>query len=202
MKAAHIQWLSTQVWRQHLPDPFHSYLLTISLFLVTRSGFLGDSMCHEQVTSEQRDQMRKKDIRLPSYKLGKVATKEHWVQDTEQATAKCLYDMNSLKDQTSTDTHSPNPAIYRLCVCSRFLITHSLSIHAYLLGVLCHVKRYCNINYNSKRLTAVTYGGNNSFLNCCDWCFICRYRLKQIQTVDKTLKQWLFYKGPACTHLF
>jgi len=67
-------------------------------------------MCHEQVTSEQRDQMRKTDIRQPSYTLGKVATKEHRVQDTEQATSKCLYDMNSLKDQTS-DTHLPHFSI-------------------------------------------------------------------------------------------
>lgn len=157
-KAARIQWLSTQVWWQHLPGPFHSYLLPVSLFLVTRSGFPGDRMCHEQVTSKQRDQMRKKDIRRPSYKLGKVATREHRVQDTEQATAKRLYEMNSLKDQTSTDTHPPRAAIYRMCpfqILSLYLLT--LSIHASLLGVLCHVKRYCDINYTLKWITAAEH---------------------------------------------
>lgn len=147
------------------PFPFFWSLAQVSL----------ETAC---ATSKWRQNRGIKCARKTSDKLGKVATKEHWVQDTEQATAKCLYDMNSLKDQTSTDTHPPKPAIYTMQT------MHLFPTHCqFMLTVLCHVKRYCDINYSGKILTVVTYWGNNSFLNCCDWCFICWYGLKQIQTL-------------------
>lgn len=83
------------------PFPFFWSLAQVSL----------ETAC---ATSKWRQNRGIKCARKTSDKLGKVATKEHWVQDTEQAMAKCLYDMNSLKDQTSTDTHPPKPAIYTM----------------------------------------------------------------------------------------
>ncbi len=84
-----------------------TYLLLVSFFSQALIQVSMETAC---VTSKWRQNGGTTDIRWPSYSSRKVATKEHWVPDTEQAKAKCLYDMNSLKDQTSTGT--PPPAIY------------------------------------------------------------------------------------------